>query len=69
MPFGGKSSSKISLKNCNIHSFPNEQVHGDEMQYELNVKATYKYFKNLINHFLISFTWECRIILGLADKL
>ena len=56
MPFGGKSSSKISLKNCNIHSFPNEQVHGDEMQYELNVKATYKYFKNLINHFLISFT-------------
>lgn len=69
MPFGEESSSKISVKNRNIHSFPNEQVHGNETQYELNVKATYKHFKNLINPLLISFTWECRIILGLADTL
>lgn len=56
MPFGEESSSKISVKNHNIHIFPNEQVHRNETQYELNVKATYKHFKNLINPLLISFT-------------
>lgn len=56
MPFGGESSSKISLKNRNIHSFPDKQLHGNETQCELNVKATYKHFKNLINPLLISFT-------------